>query len=315
MRVVVLESATKIEPGQTFNVQPFRLDKSSAKEATEFEITFLLGEVRYQYGFSLTSKRIVSEHLLVYKSSKSQRWFERYFDADLEEDVYEFGSSLKGPKNLWEKATRPNSLFLSMASQLNSEPLKAVFEWFSSQLVIVNETSNQNQNISIRMLGEDKGKKEICDFLTAADISINNINVETRKVPGQEFRFDLLKGKVEMREKEIEQHKILFHHMTENGEAVFDLADESSGTQKLFFLAGPVLDILSKGSTLVIDELNASLHTLLVRELVELFHKPSVNEGNAQLIFNTHDTSLLHSPYLFRRDQVWLAEKNLNCTW
>ena len=71
-----------------------------------------------------------------------------------------------------------------------------------------------------------------------------------------------------------------------------------------------MLDILSKGPTLVIDELDTSLHTLLVRELVELFHKPSVNVGNAQLIFSTHDTSLLDAPDLFRRDQVWLVEKN-----
>jgi len=310
MRGVVLESATMIQPGQTFGVQPFRLDNSSANKPTEFEITFLLGKVRYQYGFSMTSERIVSEHLLVYKSFKPQRWFERYFDVDSGQDVYEFGSSLKGPKNLWEKATRPNSLFLSMASQLNSEPLRAVFEWFSSQLVIFNEAAKLNQGISIRMLGETKDKREICDFLTAADISIDDIDVETRKVPGQTVHVDMAAGKTEMRQEEIEEHKIRFHHVTENGKAIFDLADESSGTRNLFFLAGPVLDILSKGPTLIIDELDTSLHTLLVRELVELFHKPSVNTGSAQLVFSTHDTSLLDAPDLFRRDQIWLVEKN-----
>ena len=310
MRGVVLESATVIQPGQTFGVQPFRLDKSSANEATEFEVTFLLGKVRYQYGFSMTPERIVSEHLLVYKSFKPQRWFERYFDVNSGKDIYEFGSSLKGPKNLWEKATRPNSLFLSMASQLNSESLRVVFEWFSSQLVIFNEVATLNQGFSIGMLGETKDKREICDFLTAADISINDIDIETRKVPGQTFHFDMAAGKTEVRQEEIEEQKIRFHHVTENGKATFDLADESSGTRNLFFLAGPVLDILNKGPTLVIDELDASLHTLLVRELVKLFHKPSVNAGNAQLIFSTHDTSLLDAPDLFRRDQVWLVEKN-----
>ena len=310
MRGVVLESATVIQPGQTFGVQPFRLDKSSANETTEFEVTFLLGKVRYQYGFSMTPERIVGEHLLVYKSFKPQRWFERYFDVDSGKDIYEFGSSLKGPKNLWEKATRPNSLFLSMASQLNSEPLRVVFDWFSSQLVIFNEAAKLNQGFSIGMLGETKDKREICDFLTAADISINDIDIETRKVPGQTFHFDIAAGKTEVRQGEIEEQKIRFHHVTENGKAIFDLADESSGTRNLFFLAGPVLDILSKGPTLVIDELDTSLHTLLVRELVELFHKPSVNVGNAQLLFSTHDTSLLDAPDLFRRDQVWLVEKN-----
>ena len=86
--------------------------------------------------------------------------------------------------------------------------------------------------------------------------------------------------------------------------------DESNGTRNLLFIAGPVLDILKKGLVLVVDELDTSLHTLLVRELVQLFHRPEINTGGAQLIFTTHDTSLLDAPDLFRRDQVWLVEKD-----
>ena len=91
---------------------------------------------------------------------------------------------------------------------------------------------------------------------------------------------------------------------------MFDLQDESNGTRNLLFLAGPVLDILKKGQTLVIDELDTSLHTLLVRELVRLFHRPDINAEGAQLLFTTHNTSLLDAPDLFRRDQVWFVEKN-----
>lgn len=87
--------------------------------------------------------------------------------------------------------------------------------------------------------------------------------------------------------------------------------DESNGTRNLLFLAAPVLNILNKGLTLVIDELDNSLHTLLVRELVRLFHRPEINTGGAQLIFTTHDTSLLDAPNLFRRDQVWFVEKTV----
>ncbi|WP_334191076.1 AAA family ATPase, partial [Noviherbaspirillum sp.] len=101
-----------------------------------------------------------------------------------------------------------------------------------------------------------------------------------------------------------------FYHATEQGKAVFDLADESNGTRNLLFLAGPVLDILNRGLTLVIDELDTSLHTLLVRELVRLFHRPDVSIGGAQLVFTTHDTSLLDAPDLFRRDQIWFVEKD-----
>jgi len=160
------------------------------------------------------------------------------------------------------------------------------------------------------MLQQAEGRKQICAFLTAADISISDIEVITRKVPGQAVHFDLDTNKTEIRSEEIEEHQLRFSHVTERGRAVFDLMDESNGTRNLLFLTGPVLDILTKGLTLVIDELDTSLHTLLVRELVRLFHKPDINTGGAQLIFTTHDTSLLDAPNLFRRDQVWFVEKD-----
>ncbi len=310
MRGVVIESAAAIQPGQIFTVQPFQLDAVFADQPSEFEATFLLDGVRYQYGFAMTAQRIVSEHLLVYRTSKPQRWFERHFDSETDKDVYEFGTGLKGPKSVWEGATRPNSLFLSMAVQLNNEALRPVFDWFVTQLVIFNEQARLTPQASIQMLQQANGRKEICEFLSAADISIADIDVETRKVPGQSVHFDPVAGKAEVRMEEVEEHKLRFHHLTEQGKAVFDLMDESSGTRNLLFLAGPVLEILSKGLTLVVDELDTSLHTLLVRALVRLFHRPDINTGGAQLIFTTHDTSLLDAPNLFRRDQVWFVEKD-----
>lgn len=309
MRGVVAESAT-MKPGQSFSVQPFRLDTESASEVTEFEITFVLDGIRYQYGFALTSERVVAEHLLVYKAFKPQRWFARSLDAGTGKDVYEFGSGLKGSKNVWEGATRPNSLFLSMAVQLNSEQLRPVFDWFVSRLVIFNEVTPLNPRFSVRMLKEAPARRRICEFLTAADMSIADIDVVTRKVPGQSVRFDLITGKTEVRAEEIEEHQLRFHHVAEHGRAQFELTDESNGTRNLLFLTGPVLDVLGRGLTLVIDELDTSLHTLLVRELVRLFHQAEVNTGGAQLIFTTHDTSLLDTPDLFRRDQIWFVEKN-----
>ena len=293
MRGVVLESASVRQPGQPFTVQPFRLDSRSASEPTEFEVTFLLEGVRYQYGFAMTPQRIVREHLLVYKAFKPQRWFERHFDVSTGKDVYDFGPGLKGAKHLWEGATRPNALFLSMAVQLNSEALRPVFDWFAKGLVILDEQTPLNPQTSIQWLRQAGRRQQLCDFLTAADISIADIEVVTRQAPD-----------------ETEEHQLRFSHVTEQGRAVFDLMDESNGTRNLLFLAGPVLDILNQGLTLVIDELDTSLHTLLVRELVRLFHRSEVNTGGAQLIFTTHDTSLLDAPDLFRRDQVWLVEKD-----
>ncbi len=314
MRGVVTESATAMQPSQTFAVQQFRLDAVSVGQPSEFEVTFLNDGVRYQYGFAMTTQRIVSEHLLVYKSFKPQHWFTRRFDADTSKDIYDFGPGLKGPKNLWEGATRPNALFLSMAVQLNSESLRPLFDWFLNHLVIFNEQAQLSPQMSIELLKQADGRKEICNFLSSADISIADIDVETRKVPGQAIHFDLMAGKTEVRSEEMEEHKVLFHHVTEQGKAVFDIMDESNGTRNLLFLAAPVLNILNKGLTLVIDELDNSLHTLLVRELVRLFHRPEINTGGAQLIFTTHDTSLLDAPNLFRRDQVWFVEKDRDQT-
>lgn len=310
MRGVVVESATVMQPGQAFAVQPFRLDQQSAKEPTVFEVTFIIDGVRYQYGFSMTPQRIVSEHLLVYKSFKPQRWFERRYSTQTGKDIYEFGPGLKGSKNLWEGATRSNALFLSMAAQLNSETLRPIFDWFVNGLVIFNEQAQLSPHASIQMLQQAEGRRQICEFLSAADISIEDIEVVTRKVPGQAVHFDLVAGKTEIRNEEVEEHQLRFSHVTEQGRAIFDLMDESNGTRNLLFLAGPVLDILRKGITLVIDELDTSLHTLLVRELVRMFHRPQVNTGGAQLIFTTHDTSLLDAAGLFRRDQVWFVEKD-----
>ena len=309
MRGVVVESATVIQPDQAFRVQPFRLDAASANEPTKFEVTFILGGVRYQYGFSMTPQRIISEHLLVYKAFKPQRWFERHFDVETGKDVYDFGSGFKGAKNLWEGATRPNALFLSMAVQLNSDVLRPVFDWFANGLVIINEVSPLSPQFSVQMLKQLEQRKGMCEFLTAADISIADIDVVTHKVVGHTVRVDLTTGKREEGPSEQEIDEIKFRHVTEHGEAVFGLMDESSGTRNLMFLAGPVMDILRKGLTLVVDELDTSLHTLLVRELVRLFQRSEINTGGAQLILTTHDTSLLDAPGLFRRDQVWFVEK------
>jgi AAA15 family ATPase/GTPase len=309
MRGVVLESAA-LQPGHTFDrLQPFKLDTTSGSLPTEFEVTFILDGVRYQYGFAMNAQRIVSEQLLVYKAFKPQRWFERHFDAQSGKDVYEFGPGMKGAKHLWEGATRSNALFLSVAVQLNSEALRPVFDWFANRLVIINEQSPLSAEFSLQMLKQEAQRKAICEFLLAADISIADIKVSTQQAMVQSLRFDLATGKREEESAEQAVDEVKFHHITENGKAVFDLMDESSGTRNLLFLTGPILDILNKGLTLVVDELDTSLHTLLVQALVRLFHRPEVNTGGAQLVFTTHDTSLLDAYGLFRRDQVWFVEK------
>src|SRR5262245_25722907 len=131
MRSVVLTSFS-LQPTQRFNVQPFMLDDRRKKEPTLFEVTIILGGIRYQYGFKLTPERVIAEWLYVYQRAKAQRWLDRHYDPDSERDVYESSSSfLTGQKRAWQDATRPNALFLSTAVQLNSEQLTPLHRWFA----------------------------------------------------------------------------------------------------------------------------------------------------------------------------------------
>lgn len=310
MRGVVLESATTIQPEQTYSVQPFRLSDAHKLQPTEFEVTFLKGGVRYQYGFVMTSARIISEYLLVYKTAKPSSWFERNYNPETGEDEYTMGTSLKGKKSVWREATRPNALFLSMAVQLNSEALMPVYDWFVNDLTLLNEQSKLSPEFTIGLLRHQQSKDIVCKMLRAADISISDIEVKTRKVPSQSIHFNMEEGTTEVTDQESMEDRIIFHHTTEQGEALFELQDESAGTQSFLFLIGLVLQVLKSGKTVVVDELDTSLHPLLVRELVSLFGNPEINPLGAQLIFTTHDTSLLSAPFLLRRDQVWFVEKD-----
>ena len=100
----------------------------------------------------------------------------------------------------------------------------------------------------------------------------------------------------------------LQHKGQEGVNSSIELSEESQGTQRYFALAGPVLEALDKGRVLVVDELDSSLHPMMVRAIVQFFHDPETNPNGAQLLFNTHDTTLLDAD-LFRRDQIWFTEK------
>lgn len=310
MRGVVLESVL-LKPDQTFSVQPFRLDSTLRVEPTMFEAVILLQGVRYQYGFEFTPQRIVNEWLLVYQKSKPQRWIDRRYDPKTGE-TFEFSSSLSGQKRAWQDATRPNALFLSTAVQLNSEQLKPLYNWFAESLVILLDGGHMPFDFSTEMVRNAAEQEAIRSMMQAADIAISAIKAVSKKSLMQSVRFDFANGTTETSR---EEREMLVPEFTHEGNGVsenFDfITDESQGTQKLFALAGPLLDIIKNGKILVIDELDRSLHPLLVRQIVSTFQDTSLNKSGAQLFFTTHDTSLLDSD-LLRRDQIWLTDKTVN---
>lgn len=310
MRTLVAESATAVQLGQTFNIQPFRLDTEMLKKPIEFEITFLVEGIRYQYGFTLTSERIYEEWLLVYKTSKPQQWFSRKYNENTDQDEYEFSTAyFTGKRKLWQESTRPNGLFLSTAVHLNSEQLRPVFKWIVQDLVIF-RSGFLLPSDSVTMLQNKETKRNIEAFMISADISITNIEVVSKKGYSQKVELDLTSGKTTSFQKE--ESELLhpqFYHKTEHGSATFELQEESLGTQRFFYLSGPILDILNNGSVLIVDELDSSLHPLLLKRILSIFHDPKYNKKGAQLIFTTHDTSLLNKD-IFRRDQIWFFEKD-----
>jgi uncharacterized protein len=310
MRAVVADSATTVQPGQSYNVRPFRLDASFATQPTSFEMSFLLDGVRHQYAFAMTPQRIVGESLQVYRSAKPSELFSRKLAADGESYEYEFSSYLTGKRKLWQDSTRSNALFLSTAAQLNSELLSPVFRWIADSLVYLPASAEINTEFTTAMLGSDDGRAAVCDFLTSADISIANIEAVPRKGIRAQFVIPAV-GDTQVSRVEGEFLVPVFEHRTPNGNARFDLTEESQGTRRLFGLAAPVLDVLREGRVLVIDELDSSLHALMVRRLIAMFHSPEINKKGAQLVFTTHDTSLLDLS-IFRRDQIWFTEKDTN---
>lgn len=307
----IVRESFALRPEQLLNVQPFRLSAALSTEPTLFEIMMTLDGVRYQYGFELTASRIVAEWLLVYQKTKPQTWFDRRYDPATEKETFEFGSHLAGNKRAWQDATRPNALFLSTAVQLNSDQLKPLHAWFVDSLVVSFDLGQIHPAYSTNIILDPEGHAAIKSILNAADIGISSISAVRQNNPIQQFWIDTATGRSETRTEPGETLVPHFHHLGQGTEAVFGYEDESRGTQTLFSLAGPLLDVIRNGRTFIIDELDRSLHPLLVRQIIKIFHDPESNPTGAQLIFSTHDTSLLDSN-LFRRDQIWLTEKRVD---
>ncbi len=312
MEGAVSKSAAKGQLGEKIKVTPFLLDERNRNMPSEFEITFVSQGVRYQYGFTTTNEQILEEWLLAYPKGRPQRWIERAFDKN--SGSYNWGAmdKLEGQKQVWQEATRPNALFLSTAIQLNNQQLKPVFDWFSETLHVAG-FGRWHPGFSIDCCEDEKLKDKVTNFLKAADVGIDGIDLEKEKFTSQALPDEMpdeLKRQIEEKFKDKPIMNVITTHSLSNGDKVlFDLDDESDGTQKIFALSGPWLDTLANGYVLVIDELHDNLHPLIVKFLVNLFRDKETNPKNAQLIFTTHDTSILNQE-VFRRDQIWFCEKD-----
>lgn len=309
----VLNSQKESQAGDAIDVVPFKLTAQSRRGDSEFEVTFIEQGVRYEYGFCCNRERFTEEWLIAYPLGRAQKWFHRVFDAAAVKDAYKFSTHFLGgrQRQTWAAQTRPNALFFSTAIQLNNEQLKPAFDWFKLRLRVVDSVRGFDPSYTLQCCGDDEERKKVVAFMNSADLSIADIQLKETV-----FSSDILPNGIpaSLKEKLLKDmagrklvEPLFFHKDVNTQESVeFDESEESDGTLALFAFAGPWLDVIENERVLVVDELDTSLHPLLVHHLVKRLH----HEGTkAQLIFTTHDTTLL-SQKLLRNDQVWFMEKD-----
>lgn len=313
-RKFLISSAKDYQEGEPIEVTPFRLDRRWREEPSEFEATFISHGNLYQYGFAVDENRVWGEWLFCKPNEKDTRFrvlFQREYD--LESSTYNWYVSkvhVKGEKELWKKSTRDNALFVSTAIQLKSEPFKEVFNWIQRNLCVVSSPERLSSSFTIHQILGDNDRDAVINFLQAVDIGVESIEIEEKEILATD-RFHS-RGVSDKLLKSLIQRMVYepkFFHQGTGGELVnFDISEESDGSQVLFNLAGWWLNVIENGYTLVIDELHNSLHPLALKFLVNLFHDSKYNTNKAQLIFTTHETSVLTKGFM-HQDQVWFLEK------
>lgn len=315
MRRFVLNSAKESQSGETIDVARYALDADAGDEPAFFQVVFLWNGKRYRYGFETDEKRVVSEWLYRTKERETKVFIR-------EGQTFNFTQRFRQEVKGIEKLTRENALFLSTLAQFNIPTAVSLLSWFRHQFRSISGLDHQSfGGFTLHRFETDKVfRTRVRTLIQLADVGINDVAVDTIALHDPDIPTDLRKILQEITQREekpedefsfkrVRAFHTVFRNKEKIGEKAFDMNDESDGTQKFFFLLGPLLDTLENGYVLAADELEARLHPKLTHEIVRLFNSLETNPNNAQLIFVTHDAGLL-SENILRRDQVWFTEKN-----
>ncbi|OGO16176.1 MAG: hypothetical protein A2Z14_13885, partial [Chloroflexi bacterium RBG_16_48_8] len=260
---------------------------------------------------------VYGEWLISYPRGRPRNLFERTWSEN-GGSKYSFSSFLKGEKEKITELTRPNALFLSVGATFNNPQLMTVYKWFTDNLMGI-QAGRLRERAPIHNMQDEEKNELIKKLLQYADFGIVDFSI-------RELPFDIDAMPEDAPEEKVQFYKAIMSafkqlpvepktyevsvvHSAAEKDLTLSLQDESLGTQQMFFISEPILDALLNGKVLYVDELDSSLHALLVNSLVSLFHDQTINRSDAQLIFNIHSTSLLNMS-LFRRDQIWFVEKD-----
>ena len=289
MRDVLLTSV-KLNPKERLDAEPFSLDLTSTGEPTSFEIQFTLNGSKFRYGFDYTSESIMAEWL--YEKRQGEREFELFLRSGNEFKI----SKTRFAEGIGkQEATPPNRLFVSLVAQLNGKVAQSILDWFSNIEYMSGMDGMGYAGKTLRTIFYHKaGKDDIVNLLHQTNLGFDSIQVS-------------------MKEDSVDSKTV--HNIFDNEGNVVCQKEfptdkmESEGTKKMIEIAGPIVDAIRLGQTLIVDELDAKLHPFLTRKIISMFMDKGFNKKGAQLIFATHDTNLLNIQYL-RRDQIWFTEKD-----
>lgn len=311
MKEFVLNSSKESNSSQSINVQPFLLSTTTNTLPSTFEMVFIIDNLKYRYGFSVTQKNVESEWLFFTEKRKEENIFVRAGQNYTFEKAFKAG--IKGKFELFAEVTRSNTLFLSVLAQFNSPLCQRISEWFN-ELIIANDLAHHNLiDFTASLMSTGDYRRLVNDIMKRSDLGIDS--VEEKLKEGIQTKPSFLEFISSIKIDSNRAYKVITNHIRydkeykEEDRVQFDLLqNESLGTQKFFGILGPILVALKTKKVIFIDEIDARVHSLLLEQVISLFNSNKYNPNGAQLVFTSHNTNILKKG--LRRDQMTFLEKD-----
>ena len=318
MRDFVLNSFRRADSGAKIHRHPFLLDGQTLRPS-RFAIELILAGVRWQYGFEVDDVSVVGEYAYYYPNGRQALVFQRRRGRQ----EIRFGPPFRATGRALVPLVPETALLVSVAGAASDNLIGAPFRWFRSNLWLL-ESSNRMARMTrtADLIQHPSGRIGVLTLLQAADLGIWDIerfqpdlDVEDAERVRQAIRVLLDKHDDNPDVSEAERYfhgQLRMLHMGADGPIAIHPDHESQGTLAWLSMAGSVLESLLFGTVILVDQLNSSLHPHLVRRLVALFQDRPTNEFCGQLIFNSHDATILgdSGQRLLGRDQIWFTEKD-----
>ena len=311
-RVMVLESLLRSNAPADLPNEFFKLSRETENKPSCFEMTFLLDEDIYNYGFEIDKEKVSKEWL---KQEKGKKILFSRKNQEIESNKNFFQEA----SVILKKQTAEKVLFLTLLAGNNTPLSKRIIDLVKNTNYIsgTNRGNTLNYSFGQFLKNQDMAEK-MKNFTIKADLGVVDIKASEKMILAKQAQNipDKFKELLFKEDSKIAERSLKFYHkkFDKNGkntgvESLDFFSEESEGTQTFFALSAPFIDTLEEGKALFIDEIDASLHPYLCRYIVSIFNSKEKNPNNAQLIFTTHDISLLSEEFL-RRDQIYFTDKN-----